>query len=219
MCAIILFGSATEKCQAESIDSIFARIPVHVLPMLDRTAKLDMLDLYNSHMKSVVENVYGGQSEMLRKTDTELSINTTSVSSWTMVLLPTKADTIILCLNSLQANGVETTARTYNLQWKLQKSSLPKPNTDDYFRSMRSLSSNLRTIYKNTIAVSPVEIQWNDSLHTLTYSINQTRFSSEEEVWAQTYLRPIVYTWDGHGSEKFVLQETNEKKDVFKQTE
>ena len=57
-------------------------MPQRVLPILDKTARLDMIDLYNNNLTAKAENIYGGQAEMLRKTDDFISIKCTESSNW-----------------------------------------------------------------------------------------------------------------------------------------
>lgn len=207
---IVLISSllcfAPSMCRAESIDSIFARVPSAVLPLLDRTAKLDMLDLYNNHLRSVVENVYGGQAEMLRKSDTEVSIRTSDVGQWTLILLAAESDTTILCLHSLRIEGTETSTRSYNLQWQPLPNIAPRPSTENLMNLARSISANLRSTYRHTLAGAPIEVVWNDSLRTLTYSISCDGLSSEESAWARQSLTPATWRWNAHGHGSFVPQ-------------
>ena len=73
--SLTLYASAGQR-----IDAYFAKMPQTVLPLLDKTARLDLLDLYNSHLTPKVENVYGGQSALLSKTDDYIQIRCTDAS-------------------------------------------------------------------------------------------------------------------------------------------
>ena len=67
----LLQGLAT---QAESIDSLFTRVPASVLPMLAHNARLDLLDLYNYKMTAKAENDFGGTSYLLVKAENFLHL-------------------------------------------------------------------------------------------------------------------------------------------------
>ena len=86
------------NASAQKIDTIFAHVPHDVLPLLDNTSRLDMLDLYNNNMSAVAENIYGGQSIMEKKTNDYISIKLTDVSHWQMKVLPMAHDTLYACV-------------------------------------------------------------------------------------------------------------------------
>lgn len=55
------------RCMAQTLDIYFVNAPKSVLPLLDRTARLDLMDLYASGLPAKAENLYGGQSELLKR--------------------------------------------------------------------------------------------------------------------------------------------------------
>lgn len=58
------------------------------LPLLDRSARLDMLDYYEARMEARGTNTMGGTSVMTEKTDSTLTIRLTDLSTWHMEILP-----------------------------------------------------------------------------------------------------------------------------------
>ena len=68
--------------KALNIDTLFINTPRHVMPLLDQTSKMDLIDLYNGGLKARVMNLYGGETFLLKKTDTFLSLQTTDSGTW-----------------------------------------------------------------------------------------------------------------------------------------
>ena len=70
------------------IDSLFLLCPMADLPLLDKSARLDMLDYYEAQMEARGTNILGGTSVLTEKTNSTLTIRMTDVSTWHMEILP-----------------------------------------------------------------------------------------------------------------------------------
>lgn len=103
---------------SRSIDSIFIGIPSQVLPILERNARLDMLDYYNAGMRAVGENTLGGQSVMLKKTADFVQLESTPASTWELRILTSGRDTLFLCIHSIKATGISSRLTAYDSDWK-----------------------------------------------------------------------------------------------------
>ena len=80
------------------IDSLFLLLPMSELPLLDHSARLDMLDYYAASLPARATNALGGESVLTAKTDSTLSIHLTDVSDWQLTVLP---DGTLLCTHTL----------------------------------------------------------------------------------------------------------------------
>ena len=103
------------SAQAQSLDTLFVDAPTTLFPVVDKAARLDLIDLYNHGIEAKVENIFGGQSELTKKTPNFLSLRTTDVSIWEMHLLPCAKDTLILSLHTLVAGSQSTDVQLYTL--------------------------------------------------------------------------------------------------------
>lgn len=63
----ICYLSCHSWATAQNVDSLFAHVPESVCPILVQSNRLDLLDLYNSRMKAVTPNLYGGQTILAEK--------------------------------------------------------------------------------------------------------------------------------------------------------
>lgn len=86
------------------IDSLFLLCPASELPLLDVSARLDMLDYYAAEMEAKGANVMGGTSVMEEKGDSLIRLRLTEVSTWEMRLLD---DGIIRCQHTISAAEME----------------------------------------------------------------------------------------------------------------
>lgn len=74
--------------------SLFIAAPVSVFPLLDHSARLDLIDYYEAGMPAKVENRYGGTTELLHLSDTLIVLNLTSASTMEMRMAEDSAVTL-----------------------------------------------------------------------------------------------------------------------------
>ena len=111
---LLLFVFVASPLSAQHyIDKFFANIPSNVLSIIDHTSRLDMIDLYNNGMHAQAENLYGGLSQIVKKSDYYLDVKLTESSSWQMRIMPSAHDTLIVCVHSVTANSTSSTLRFY----------------------------------------------------------------------------------------------------------
>ena len=68
------------------LTAFFIAAPLAIVPMLDRSARMDMIDLFEAGLPACVENRYGGTSRMTTLTDSVLTIELTAVSTLKLTL-------------------------------------------------------------------------------------------------------------------------------------
>ena len=105
----ILLSSLMPRCMAQTLDIYFVNAPKSVLPLLDRTARLDLMDLYASGLPAKAENLYGGQSELLKKTSDYLMLKTSDAGTWQLKVLTAGHDTLHLTNEKFVKNSTEVT--------------------------------------------------------------------------------------------------------------
>ena len=102
------------------IDSLFLLCPTGELPLLAGSARLDLLDYHAAGMEAKATNRLGGETRLLEKTDSLITLQLTHVSRWTMRLTP---QGLLRVEHSIQAapNWNRTSTRFYNKDWELEK--------------------------------------------------------------------------------------------------
>lgn len=192
---IALLLLAPTLVHAQPIDTLFAKVPRHILPMLDRTSRLDLLDLYNNKLPAKAENIYGGQSQLLKKTADYMLVKTTDVGTWQIKLLPAGHDTLISCIYSVKASGVSSRIFMFQRNWQNAKHEAPSPTFEQFYIAKNALSPVRAQIMQSTLRQVPIEITWSDTAATLTYSLSTSGLCEEDQNDAAQCVRQVVYQW------------------------
>lgn len=192
--ALLLF--APTLARAEAIDTLFAKVPRRLLPMLDRTSRLDLLDLYNNKLPAKADNIYGGQSQLLQKTSDYLLVKTTDVGTWQMKLLPIGHDTLISCIYSVKAGGISSQIFMLQRNWQQAKHEAPTPTFEQFYIAKNPLSPLRAQIMQSTLRQVPIEMTWSDSTATLTYSLSLNGLCEEDQNDAAQCVRQVLYQWN-----------------------
>lgn len=192
---MLLLAAQALDAKAQCIDSLFAKVPVDVLSLLDETSRLDLIDLYNSKLQARAENRFGGQSELLEKTSRFLRLRTSGVGEWQMRLLPAGRDTLVACVRSVNAEGINSWIEVYNRQWKRVKLDLPCPPFSNFYIPVDYLSPMREQVLGEMLREAPIQLELTDGAPTLTCTISTEGLSEEDKTDAQACLYPVVYDW------------------------
>lgn len=99
-----------------AIAAFFVAAPTAVMPLLDRSARLDMIDLYEARMEAVVGNRFGGTSTLEVMSDSLLQLCLTEVSDMTIRLTP---DSLLELTRSIDTpEGKRVSTKLYTTDWK-----------------------------------------------------------------------------------------------------
>lgn len=163
---------------AQTMPDLLRQMPEGTNTLLTHNNVLDMIDLHQSLMKAEVQNRLGGKSTLEDLTADYARIRTTSASTTTLKLLPTKAtQQAICCINTVFVNDSigESTLLFYTTKWEpLQtKKFITLPASSDTFSSM-------------TVSASGTD------LVITQHPLPTPTFDGEKPQATPT---PIVYTW------------------------
>lgn len=188
---------------AESIDSLFIRVPDNLLPLLELNARLDLLDLYNCGMKAKAENAYKGTSYLTVKSKHFLHLQLTDISTWSLKRLATEGDTLFSCIHTLTHPAIASSIRFFNPQWESVDIELPQPADSLFWQPTDSLSHERITELRSRINFSAVTAFWSPEVDELTLRISVVDLNEEDRKDALLCLRPATYVWR---NKKFVLK-------------
>lgn len=197
-----IFCFAT-RIYAQMAEKAFATIPPKVLNMLDKTARLDMIDLYNNNMKAVAENVYGGQSVMEEKNDDFISIRLTDVSQWQMRLFADGHDTLAVCVHTIAMPAKMSTVQSYHSDWRKAKNEFPQPAFEHFFIQKDDIRQSKYKSIIEQMQLAPVVIELHKTQPTLTYSLSIEALSIEDRRVASALIKPLTFEWQAG---KFIFQ-------------
>lgn len=185
---------------AEPIDSVFARAPQHVLPILSLNTRLDMLDLYNYKMTAQGENNYGGSSLLLEKTDNHLVIQLTEASRWELLRTsPCTDSTRYVCIYTVTRPDSASRLTIYNKEWQPLPVQPLTYTPTDFLTTTDSLSTELRTSLLAKLPQLPVYMTWEapeTARSHLLLRLSISSLSREEQATLRPLLHPIITrTW------------------------
>lgn len=173
--------STMQAAASDYIDRFFAYMPQRVLPILDKTSRLDLIDLYNNAMKAKAENVYGGMSEMVHKSDYYLSLKLSDASTWQMRIIPIAHDTLIVCAHSLNANGTSTTLHFYKEDWHSVKRDMVPPSQSQFLLpNTTTLSSSRMQLLRGIAQSLPIKATLDEKLPVITFELSLEALPSDE---------------------------------------
>lgn len=100
-----------------TLAALFTAAPIEVLPLLDKTMRLDLMDLYEAHMEARIGNRFGGETEMTMLSDTLIALRMTQVSTFEMRLL--EDSTIEVKHSYSLPKHVGTSVQRYSTDWTI----------------------------------------------------------------------------------------------------
>lgn len=203
---ILFFGlqalPASSLC-AQTLDALFVRAPKSLLPVVDEAARLDLIDLYNHGLEAKVENTFGGQSEITKKSSTYLALKTTDVSTWQLHLLPCAKDTLLLSLHTLVAGSHSTDVRIFTRKWHIVKDKLPAPRFEQFLRPDSRLYAYEKQYLNAVLTEQPYCVTLVPESTDLIYQISTSGLCMEDRNKAEQYLMTLIYEWkDGRYVQK-----------------
>lgn len=193
---LLVLGINCTTAYSQNIDSLFASVPRSVLPLLDHTAKLDLLDLYNNKLTARAENVYGGQTTLIKKTQDYLRLQLTESSTWEMKIVPQNMrDTFLVCIHSVDALGVSSNISVYHTNWQTAKLKYEVPSFSDFLIQNEALSYSRRQNILRMLSHAPISASLNDTTQLVTFQIALNALGNEWKEDAKKIISPVHYQW------------------------
>lgn len=186
------------QMRAQTMDSLFVTVPEPELPLLDRNARLDMLDLYNYKMTAKGENIFGGTSLMEVKEKDFVRLKLTEVSHWEMMRLAGDS-THYVCIHTIEQPIRVSRIRCYDSDWKPCAALLPATDslTLDNFLTDSISVDTVEDVYRR-LGPLHVEAVWKETSGAapqLVFSASVAHLSEEHRKVAEKCLKPVIYLW------------------------
>lgn len=98
----------------------FQNAPATIFPMLDRNARLDMIDYFNSGSSTPTRNQLNGRSRITAMDSDAVTIEMTDASVYRIVLLPRKqqTDTLFALIRTVILPAHDSDMMFYDSQWR-----------------------------------------------------------------------------------------------------
>ncbi|MDE6394038.1 MAG: DUF3256 family protein [Duncaniella sp.] len=180
----------------------FTTAPADVFPLLDTNTRLDMVDYYNSGLKTASNNRMNGQSVITELTPASVSVKISDSSSAQVAVLPAGNDTVIAVVSTVATPGLDSTLKFYDSKWQLLPADkyFTAPTWSDWMTPGHDSSevTAYTPFMLSSYFINPAE-------GTLTVSNNLPTFI-DSDIYADIAdaLYPtLTYRWNG---KKFVKQ-------------
>jgi hypothetical protein len=102
---------------ARTISDFFIDEPGHILPLLDKRVKMDMIDYENEGIKKEFNNAFGEGSHITSMSDSHISVKVSNSSSVEMLLIPCKKDSVILTISTFAIPAKDSRVECFNTSW------------------------------------------------------------------------------------------------------
>lgn len=175
----------------------FASAPQSVFPLLDKNARLDMIDYFNSGSSTSSRNKLDGTSRIVNLTDDDAKIDMTDASSYQLSIIPAGNDSIISVISTVATPAHDSHITFYDRTWKkLPDGMFKAPEIKEWLTPDARKNPSMVT---SMIPFMLAEYVYNPADKSLTLTNNLKEFMSPDtESMIAPYLLPsLVYVWDG----------------------
>ncbi|MDE7025497.1 MAG: DUF3256 family protein [Paramuribaculum sp.] len=198
--ALILgFGAAFAQLTASKA---FVEAPRNVLPLLDRNARLDMLDYFNSGLTTKTSNKLNGSSAVTAVSPEQVAVQMTDASICHIAVIPSSNDSLIAVIATVNTPAPDSKMTVYSSDFKrdLTTSVFSKPTLKEWLTD----GSSLGTV-EAMVPFLLISYSYDPATGILTLSNNTETFLSEDiYTIVEPYLKKeIRYKWTG---KKFAKQ-------------
>lgn len=186
----------------------FKTAPVSVLPTIDQTARMDMIDYYLSNMAVGTNNLLGGKSRVTGMDPMVIDVALSSSADCRIALLPLQqGDTAIIVVHTVRTPTPDSRMAIYSRDWST--------NLTEKFFAQPSLKTWLnKDGLKNATEVETdlpfILSAYDFNPYSLTLKITtdpKSYISEEAFARIEPLLKPsLSYRWDG---KKFNLEKNN----------
>ncbi|MBR1712210.1 MAG: DUF3256 family protein [Alloprevotella sp.] len=201
---VIPFLWAVVCCAAAApIDSLFVNAPQEVMPLLDRNARLNLLDFHHAGMTARAENRLGGEARLLDLSDIRLVLSPVAGSRWELVRVPWRGDSALVCLHTLSLPAEDTRVRVFSVDWAPLPAAFPAfEDVAEFWVDADSLSADRRRELRAQLVPLHVVWTWNPSAPAqFVATVSLAGVYAPDAADLRRCLRPLAYRWTADGLE------------------
>lgn len=112
--------------QAREASDFFIEAPSEVIPLLTKSARMDMLDYFRSSLDTPTSNSLRGRSRITAMTPSSMDISISDNTTLQLVVQPTgRADTLIMVIETVRTPIADSGIRIYDRAWREVSTKLP----------------------------------------------------------------------------------------------
>ncbi len=185
----ILFGGM--GAQAQDVVKYFTEMPAYLLPSLENSHKLELIENYTLGKKNdTVANVFGGKISILHLDTTAgfLSLKATSVSRFDMKIFKSGDKTdFIAVINTVCGPVCSSYIRFYNTDWKEIRMEFPVLSNEQWLKSTDKTIDGVKL--KDMFKTVFLEYHFNTAENAVDVTNNSVKSLGKAE---QELLKPFL---------------------------
>ena len=187
---------------AQDMKSVFIAMPDSITPLLTKVNKEDCVDFLDSNMKAEVTNRFGNTAEMKVLTDDYVLMQTSSVGTLELKLLPLNDSTKVVCMVKTICTPVcDSNVRFYASDWtkEMDKEEFMQiPAVDSFYLLNDTVMEELVLIKKKAdMNAMKCSLSKDDASLTFIYTTPEY-LNKEDQEKLLPHLRqePVVLKWE-----------------------
>ncbi len=193
--------AADESRKGLTAANAFVDIPASVLPSIDRTTRMDMIDYFDAGSDKESKNLFDSGCRITALSPEQVSFTTSDVASRQITLLPVGKDSVIMMITTLLTPVPDSEITFFTTDWKpLKGKPFTQPTLTDWLprelRSSRAVVEDAENIYPFILAEASFDTASGEL--TLTNNLGQYLLPEDERAAGAPKLLPVLrYCWTG----------------------
>lgn len=175
----------------------FTNAPASIIPLLQRSTRLDMVDYFNSGSTTASTNLLNGKSKITALSDESISVSLSEASSLQMVILPMKTDSVIMIIETIAMPAHDSVVKFYTRQWTpIDETLFSPPVLNDWLtKDGRKQKEHVA----NKVKFMATGCVYNQDTQKLVIKNNILETLDKEDYnnFSQLFHPSLTYTWDG----------------------
>lgn len=183
-----------------TIADFFASEPGTVFPLLTRTARLDLVDYYNSGQSVAMQNNLAGESRLIALDSTYIKVQTSASRDVEMLMRMVGKDTVITVIETVRTPVPDSRLTQWNNHWQQYVSNrlFSMPTIDDFI--VGKMPGELRADLQDAMIFPLIALAFKGEKHDVieaTHGLERFLVKSEYERFAP-YLKPsLTFSFNG----------------------
>jgi hypothetical protein len=182
------------------IADLFGTEPGNIFPLLTSTARLDMVDYYNSGQQVSILNNLEGESRLLELDSAYLKLKSSANKVVEMRMRTVGKDTVITVIETVMTLVPDSRLTQWNVHWQRFTSDrlFTMPGIDDFI--VKKMSPELRADLQDAMIFPLIQLTFKGEKHDIieaTHGLEQFLAPVEYKRFADYFKPSINYRFDG----------------------
>ena len=177
--------------QAQNVIKYFTDMPGYLLPSMESSHKLELIENYQKTGKDTLENLFGGKVRLLElDTATQhISISTTSVSRFEMKILERSDKTkFIAIINTVCGPGCSSYIHFFDTEWQKIRMDFPELTNQHWMKNEEEMVDGVKI--ENLFQSTFIEFHFNSMMNGVVARNNSIEmFDTEKKEKLMPYFR------------------------------